>query len=425
MPDEGTLTSPRSDSDVRQKARRRSGLVSSTSSSRRQSRRYSVESSSGHAAKLLPNGLHGRRHQEPAWAVWNDCIVLVGGLNLSRAEGAKVMQDPADPWAQEVCQGSHQSTVFNMSDQSVRNGPDVPIRNNHGMGAMSSDGHMHVLVLESYLLAAENEKAWLRHFVWDFAGGGSAWEVRAQLHGPRGAGRCEFVRELMYCFGGSTKATSGTIADLHIYNPATDKWTAGAPLPAPMDHLGSAVFANKIWITSGRFYMDSPLPDKPPKAVSSSSSYVYDPSANLWTSIEPLPYRRSSAALTVIKRTGKRPTLMAVGGQENFGIYSGTIFSMIEEYDFEENDWYCHDTHLPQGVFGAAIGEWHGKVYIVGGADGFYISAVDRVIVLDIEALSGGMPCLYKDRAQKDWWLQYNTGAMARFPYRKHFLRDD
>ncbi len=68
-------------------------------------------------------------------------------------------------------QGSHQSTVFNMSDQSVRNGPDVPIRNNHGMGAMSSDGHMHVLVLESYLLAAENEKAWLRHFVWDFAGG--------------------------------------------------------------------------------------------------------------------------------------------------------------------------------------------------------------------------------------------------------------
>ena len=48
---------------------------------------------------------------------------------------------------------------------------------------------------------------------------------------------------------------------------------------------------------------------------------------------------RSSAALTVIKRTGKRPTQMAVGGQENFGIYSGTIFSMIEEYDFEENDW--------------------------------------------------------------------------------------
>ena len=48
---------------------------------------------------------------------------------------------------------------------------------------------------------------------------------------------------------------------------------------------------------------------------------------------------RSSAALTVIERPGKRSTLMAVGGQENFGIYSGTIFNMIEEYDFEENDW--------------------------------------------------------------------------------------
>ena len=65
------------------------------------------------------------------------------------------------------------------------------------------------------------------------------------------------------------------------------------------------------------------------------------------------------------------------------------------------------------------------KVYIVGGSDGFFISAVDRVMVIDLGALGEGFPCLYRDESHTNWWTHYNTGAMGRFPYRKQFLQDD
>ena len=42
---------------------------------------------------------------------------------------------------------------------------------------------------------------------------------------------------------------------------------------------------------------------------------------------------------TVVRRPGKRATLLTAGGQIFAGIRAGIIFSMMEEYDFEEDDW--------------------------------------------------------------------------------------
>ena len=50
--------------------------------------------------------------------------------------------------------------------------------------------------------------------------------------------------------------------------------------------------------------------------------------------------RRNAAVATVVTRPGKRATLLVAGGQIFAGIRAGIIFSMLEEYDFEEDDWY-------------------------------------------------------------------------------------
>lgn len=42
---------------------------------------------------------------------------------------------------------------------------------------------------------------------------------------------------------------------------------------------------------------------------------------------------------TVVRRPGRKATLLAAGGQIFAGIRAGIIFSMLEEYDFEEDDW--------------------------------------------------------------------------------------
>lgn len=40
---------------------------------------------------------------------------------------------------------------------------------------------------------------------------------------------------------------------LQIYDPQSDTWTLGAPMPEELDHSASVVFENKIWSTSGRW----------------------------------------------------------------------------------------------------------------------------------------------------------------------------
>ena len=121
--------------------------------------------------------------------------------------------------------------------------------------------------------------------------GGTLWEERAPLSNITGAGRCEFVHSLLYCFGGSLGAGMATVntlnvsaralldtkyrchgmylqharclfdrssAPLQIYDPQTDTWTPGSPMPEELDHSASVVFEDRIWSTSGR--CSSPLP---------------------------------------------------------------------------------------------------------------------------------------------------------------------
>ena len=71
---------------------------------------------------------------------------------------------------------------------------------------------------------------------------------------------------------------------------------------------------------------------------------------------------------------------------------------------------------LPYGTFA--------QVYIVGGADGYHISGIDSVMIIDINALGEPMPCLYDETSRPDWWTDYRAGNMANYPYAKHFLSD-
>ena len=46
--------------------------------------------------------------------------------------------------------------------------------------------------------------------------GGTSWEEKASLSNITGAGRCEFVLNLMYCFGGSLGAGMATVNTLNV-----------------------------------------------------------------------------------------------------------------------------------------------------------------------------------------------------------------
>jgi Kelch motif len=82
------------------------------------------------------------------------------------------------------------------------------------------------------------------------------------------------------------------VADLDVYDPATDTWTTRAPIPTAGRAIGTAL--------QGKLYV-----------IAGSNAYVYDPGTNKWSSIAAPTWDHDGVVRVVIN--GK-PKLLAVGG---------------------------------------------------------------------------------------------------------------
>ncbi len=85
---------------------------------------------------------------------------------------------------------------------------------------------------------------------------------------------------------------SQPVADLDVYDPATDTWTTRAPIPTAGRAIGTAL--------QGKLYV-----------IAGSNAYVYDPGSNKWSSIAAPTWDHDGVVRIVIN--GK-PKLLAVGG---------------------------------------------------------------------------------------------------------------
>src|SRR6188472_3663717 len=79
------------------------------------------------------------------------------------------------------------------------------------------------------------------------------------------------------------------------YDPATDKWTKKQPMPRPAHHAALAAANGKIYVMGGFV---------PPKDTAIpvggawepiDNAWEYDPAADSWKSLPPLPGKRGSA----------------------------------------------------------------------------------------------------------------------------------
>ena len=73
-----------------------------------------------------------------------------------------------------------------------------------------------------------------------------------------------------------------------IYDPATNQWSTGAPMPTPVTHMGAAVIGDEIWIVAG-FVGNHP-------GVATDKVQVYNTTTNTWRAGPALPNPRGSGA---------------------------------------------------------------------------------------------------------------------------------
>ena len=77
---------------------------------------------------------------------------------------------------------------------------------------------------------------------------------------------------------------------VYEYDPATDTWTKKKPMPLASHHVSFTEYRGKIYAFGG-FVLP---PAGPPAWVPIDNAWEYDPAADSWKALAPMPTRRGS-----------------------------------------------------------------------------------------------------------------------------------
>lgn len=189
----------------------------------------------------------------------------------------------------------------------------------------------------------------------------------------------------IYVMGGFVKPEKGPTAWQPIdnaweYDPAADTWKALAPLPSKRGSASAAVINGKIHVIGGAGVHPeskevSIHPARPHRAVSTND--VYDPATNTWESRSPMPTARNHAAIGAVSNK-----IYVIGGRVGNGfITRASNTDIVEVYDPATDQWGPLLAPMPTPRSAVAWGVHNGKIYVVGGeVRNQILSATYRVV---------------------------------------------
>jgi N-acetylneuraminic acid mutarotase len=207
----------------------------------------------------------------------------------------------------------------------------------------------------------------------------------------------------LYVIGGWNDGKAGGVT--YEYDPATDKWTKKQSMPRPAHHAALAAANGKIYVMGG---FVAPSDTALPLGAAwqpIDNAWQYDPIADSWKSLPPLPTKRGSAV--AVEVGGKIYTIGGATTMEGrvldtssgrlgdskdpfftaFG--AARVLSVNEVYDPATNKW---ETRQPMSVprNHAFAGAVNGKIYVIGGrtGQGFILTATNTDVVEEYNPLS-------------------------------------
>jgi N-acetylneuraminic acid mutarotase len=155
----------------------------------------------------------------------------------------------------------------------------------------------------------------------------------------------------LYIIGGYSKSGLSVwnpVATVYAYDPTTDTWTEGAPMPTARGALSVAEHEGKLYAIGGY-----------DRKANTSAVEVYDPVRNIWTAGASLPTPRDHLAAAMI--AGK---IYAIGGRLD-GDYSRNL-AVVESYNPVTDRW-TRVSNLPTARSGITAAVVEGKIYVFGG----------------------------------------------------------
>jgi N-acetylneuraminic acid mutarotase len=175
----------------------------------------------------------------------------------------------------------------------------------------------------------------------------------------------------LYMFAGQGKFFT-PLGLVYEYDPATKAWTKKKTMPVPAHHAAMVEYSGKVYAFGGF--------KKPASGAIAweavENSWEYDPAADTWKALKPMPSKRGAASAAVVN--GKIYVMGGGGvqpGAENVPLMIGPdgtpnrSVDTVEEYDIASNIWRERTTMpTPRNHF--ALAAVNGKLYAMGGRMG-------------------------------------------------------
>src|SRR5438552_9964272 len=172
----------------------------------------------------------------------------------------------------------------------------------------------------------------------------------------------------MYVFCGLAPGWK-PIGMVYEYDPATDKWAKKKPMPVLSHHVAFTEYRGQIYAFGGFV-----LPAAGPAAwVPIDNAWEYDPAADNWKALAPLPTKRGSPVAA-----GVGDKIYVIGGattppgSKEAAVHPArphVSVGTVEEYDPATNTWRARAS-MPTPRNHATAGAVNGKIYVIGGRVG-------------------------------------------------------
>lgn len=238
-------------------------------------------------------------------------------------------------------------------------GPALPAPRHH-LVLVAHGGDLYALGGMRDLSFEPLESAWV------LRAGASSWTPIAPLPEPRAAGTGASLAGHVLYAGGLTRG-GRVAADVLRYDPATDRWTRGAPMPTPREHLGGAVFDGELWTIAGRLGT---------LTTNHDTVEIYDPEADRWRTGPSLGLRRGGCAAAAAPWAG----LVVVAGGEQ----PDRALTEVEWIrPGEPGARWTRAPDLGTARHGFALVAAAGRLWAIGGADRPLFAALASVETLE------------------------------------------
>jgi N-acetylneuraminic acid mutarotase len=188
-----------------------------------------------------------------------------------------------------------------------------------------------------YVIGGMNMQGQIFNTVEEYDPSTDIWTTKAFMPTQRMGSGCGVINDTIYVFGGSTMIGGGDTTVNECYDPGTDTWAPRASMLTARYALGGFAFGNNAYAIGGYDYWSY-----------HTVLEQYDPSMNMWSTLEPMQYARQSVAVGLIGDFF--PFVYVIGGWNNGALnYNEEAYfgNAIEEYTQVPSVIFCRISPNP------------------------------------------------------------------------------